>query len=173
VVEEAWHAGGNNLQEVYNALGSVRQRLKTWSIAEFGSVKKQLKKLRERREVVRSNSLRSGPSREEKSLLSKISELLSREEVLERQRSRALWLAEGDGNTSFFHARTKERARRNKIKSLRREDGSVVTSQEGLENEAIGFYKNLFTAQADTNPGLVTDWVERKVDDVMNDQLCA
>jgi hypothetical protein len=159
VVEEAWHAGGNNLQEVYNALGSVRQRLKTWSIAEFGSVKKQLKKLRERLEVVRSNSLRSGPSSEEKSLLSKISELLSREEVLERQRSRALWLAEGDRNTSFFHARTKERARRNKIKSLRREDGSVVTSQEGLENEAIGFYKNLFTAQADTNPGLVTDWL--------------
>jgi hypothetical protein len=44
--------------------------------------------------------------------------------------------------------------------------------QEGLENEAIGFYQNLFTAQDDTNSGLVVGWVTGKVDDSMNDQLC-
>jgi hypothetical protein len=172
-VEEVWRDDGNNLQEVYDALGCVRQRLKRWSVSEFGSVKKQLKTLRGRLEVVRSQSLRGGPSKEEKTLMAKISELLSKEEILLRQRSRAQWLAEGDRNTSFFHAKAKERARRNKIKSLKRLDGSVVTSQEGLEVEAIGFYQNLFTAQEDTDSRLVTEWVPQKVDDMMNNLLCA
>ncbi|XP_071683852.1 uncharacterized protein [Lolium perenne] len=50
-VEEVWRDDGNNLQEVYDALGCVRQRLKRWSVSEFGSVKKQLKTLRGRLEV--------------------------------------------------------------------------------------------------------------------------
>jgi hypothetical protein len=107
----------------------------------------------------------AGPSAEEKSLMAKISELMSREESLEKQRSRALWLKDGDRNTSFFHAKAKERAQRNKIKLLRRGDGSIITSQEGLEYEAIGFYQNLFSTQVDTNPSLVTEWVVNKVTD--------
>lgn len=39
------------------------------------------------------------------------------------------------------------RAHRNRISSLRREDGSVVTDQEALEQLAIDFYKQLFRAQ--------------------------
>jgi hypothetical protein len=90
-----------------------------------------------------------------------------------KQRSRALWLSDGDRNTSFFHAKTKERSRKNKIKSLKRADGSVVSSLECMEAESISFYQNLFTAQEDTNAALVTDWVDMKVDDSMNDHLCA
>jgi hypothetical protein len=142
VVEEAWRAGGSNLQQVYDALGDVRNRLRSWSREEFGSVKKQLITMRKRLEQLPSNSLREGPSNEEKSLMAKISELLSREEVLEKQRSRALWLADGDRNTKFFHARTKERAMRNKIKSVKKEDGTIVTSHDELESEANGFFQN-------------------------------
>ena len=73
----------------------------------------------------------------------------------------------------FFHAKAKERARTNKIKSLNRADGSVVSEQTAFEAEAIGFYQNLFTAQDGTEPGLVTDWVTCKVDDTINNHLCA
>ncbi|KAK1684139.1 hypothetical protein QYE76_044987 [Lolium multiflorum] len=173
IVEDAWQAGESSLQGVYDALSAVRQKLRVWSTTEFGSVKKHLKVLRERLEVLRSTSIYAGPSSEEKSLMAKISELLSREELLVKQRSRALWLSDGDRNTSFFHAKTKERSRKNKIKSLKRADGSVVSSLEDMEAESISFYQNLFTAQEDTNAALVTDWVDMKVDDSMNDHLCA
>jgi hypothetical protein len=163
--EESWKAAGSSLQEVYDALGGVRDGLKRWSRSEFGSVRKQLNSLRDRLESVRFNNLMAGPSAEEKSLMAKISELLSREESLEKQRSRALWLKDGHRNTSFFLAKAKERAQRNKIKLLRRGDGSIITSQEGLEYEAIGFYQNLFSTQVDTNPSLVTEWVVNKVTD--------
>jgi hypothetical protein len=87
-------------------------------------------------------------------------------------KKKGLELAKGDHNTSFFHAKAKQRGRRNKSRSFRRTDGSVVTLQEGLENEAIGFYQNLFTTQDDTNSSLVVGWVTGKDDDSMNDQLC-
>ncbi|KAK1686573.1 hypothetical protein QYE76_047421 [Lolium multiflorum] len=62
---------------------------------------------------------------------------------------------------------------RNKIKSLKKGDGTVVTSQGELESEANGFFQNLFMAQDGTTTGLVIEWVESKVDDAMNARLCA
>ena len=47
-----------------------------------------------------------------------------------------------------------------------------MTAQADLEAEAINFYKNLFTAQVETDPSLVTNWVQQKVDDAMNIKLC-
>ena len=69
--------------------------------------------------------------------MAKTSELLSREECKEKQRSRIEWLKEGDRNTAFFQAKSKERAKTNRIMALRREDGSVMSIQEELEVMAI------------------------------------
>jgi hypothetical protein len=40
--------------------------------------------------------------------MAEISELLSREEAMEKQRSHVQWLRDGDSNTSFFQAKSKE-----------------------------------------------------------------
>lgn len=42
-----------------------------------------------------------------KSLKSQLEEILSREEIYWRQKSRELWLSEGDRNTKFFNSSTK------------------------------------------------------------------
>lgn len=128
--------------------------------------------MRARLDNLRSSSLWSGPTKEEKELMKNISELLTREEAMARQRSRMTWLAEGDRNTGFFQAKAKERYRTNKIKSLRRADGTVAKDQIDLEEEARGFYQNLFKSQDDTDPTVVTNWVPLRVDDSMNDRLC-
>jgi hypothetical protein len=62
-----------------------------------------------------------------------MSEFLSREEIMMKQRSRLDCLKEGDQNTSFFHSKARERAQVNHISALRKEDGTIVTSQEGME----------------------------------------
>ncbi|KAK9033955.1 hypothetical protein V6N11_050134 [Hibiscus sabdariffa] len=52
----------------------------------------------------------------------------------------------GDRNTKFYHARVKERRRRNYVSALRREDDSWATNPAELKNIALTFYKDLFTS---------------------------
>jgi hypothetical protein len=100
-----------------------------------------------------------------------ISELLAREELMEKQRSRVEWLREGDRNTSFFQAKSKERAKTNRTAALRRVDGTVVTEQQELETVAWDFYSELFTRQEEPDVLPILDCVPEKVTDQMNDEL--
>jgi hypothetical protein len=141
----------------------MRGSLQRWSHEVFGSVRGKLKTLRKDLDDVRNRSWRGGITSEERELLKKISKQLAREEIMMRQRSRVQWLAEGDRNTAFFHARCRDRARQNKITTLRREDGMVCHKQEELQNVAINFYVKLFMAQEDLNPNEVIQFVPHKV----------
>jgi hypothetical protein len=173
VVENGWQEGALSLAEVTDELGRMQHSLTAWSWNEFGSVKKQLKSLRGKLDDLRATSIRSGPTREECDLVKKISNLLAREEAMMKQRSRIQWLQEGDRNTSFFHARACERARTNKIVTLKKPEGTYISSQSELESLATEFYTNLFMAQDHTSPEIITQFIQPKVSDIMNEHLCA
>jgi hypothetical protein len=110
----------------------------TWAHNSFGSVKKELQRLRAKLESVRRASMHSGPTAREKQLMKRISELLSREEIMMKQRSRMDWLKEGDRNTTFFHARARERAQINRITAFEK-GGWYRSDQAGrLGNRSYG-----------------------------------
>jgi len=146
--------------------------LSSWDKEVFGSVKEKIKSIREKLEEERSDNLYRGPTVREKNLMAELSEVLMREEMMERQRSRVEWLREGDRNTGYFQAKAKARARTNRIRTLRSEDGTVYTTQKDLQRLASNFYQQLFTAQADLQPEKVCDFVPRRVSDQMNEMLC-
>jgi hypothetical protein len=74
-------------------------------------------------------------------------ELLKQEEETWRQKNRALWLAAGDRNTKFFHSFSNYRRQHNAIWDIRKEGGSVATSQKELEEEVVVFFRNNYKAQ--------------------------
>ena len=131
------------MAQLHAGLGRVQGTMREWDQTTFGSVRKNLAKLRKELERVRGQLAGLGPSRVGRHIMSQISELLSIEEIMEKHRAHLDWLKDGDRNTAFYQAKARERARVNRITSLRTEDGGVVTQPEELENVAETFYTNL------------------------------
>ncbi|WZZ62784.1 hypothetical protein YC2023_062891 [Brassica napus] len=71
------------------------------------------------------------------------------DEIYWRQKSRALWLKEGDRNTKYFHAKTKQRRARNRITKLKNSMGAWVETEEEIEQVAVEYFENIF---ATSNP---------------------
>jgi len=159
--------GDATLGQLLEHLNSVGRSLIGWDRSTFGSVRKCLGQLRKDLELMRGQSIGSGSTQDERRVMSEIFELLSRDETMEKQRSGVNWLREGDRSTSFFQAKSKERAKTNQISLLKNNVGDVVTEQEELEKVAKDFYVNLFTAQE----ALDNDHVPMKVTQQMNEEL--
>ena len=76
--------------------------------------------------------------------LKELSDALKAEEMFWKQKSRVFWLREGDRNTKFFHALTKQRRARNKITQLLDENGNIVEDEEGLVAIATSYFRQIF-----------------------------
>jgi hypothetical protein len=121
-----------NLADIYHALNTVRGSLKKWSMQKFGSVTKELQKLRERIAVL-SDQMSIDQEEELERLRFRMDEILYREEMMWLQRSRVAWLKEGDRNTKFFHMKAATRMKKNKITRLRKEDGNLTQDKNEME----------------------------------------
>ena len=119
----------------------------------------------------KSNSLYRGSSQREKDLARQLNELLLREEIMAKQRSRVNWLRAGDWNTEFFHAQSTARRARNKISALVDASGQVCESKEAIHVEVQNFYTNLYTAQEELVIDEVLHHVPAKVTEQMNERL--
>ena len=69
------------------------------------------------------------------------------EEVRWRQKSRALWLKEGDSNTQFFHKVANSQRRYNRVETLR-SDGVLSHDPNEVKEHIVQFYRNLYSKQS-------------------------
>lgn len=76
------------------------------------------------------------------------------EEVSFRQRSRCLWLKDGDRNTKFFHQVANAHRQMNLISRMR-VNGRELVNEEEIKGGIVDFYQNLFLSQErEWRPGL-------------------
>lgn len=85
------------------------------------------------------------------------------------QRSRISCLKEGDRNTPFFHSKAVWRAKKNKIMKLRDREGTIHTTTKELERMSIEYFKEMFTADPNTDYSKVTNLITEKVTVAMNE----
>jgi hypothetical protein len=72
------------------------------------------------------------------------------EEQMLRQKAKIEWLKLGDGNNKYFHASIKAKQKQCELKTIYREDGTMVTTHEDIEQEVLHLYGNLM-GKAETN----------------------
>jgi hypothetical protein len=141
-VFEKWQQNRNGfgLPGIVDTLSKLQSELGSWGSREFGSLAKTVRKLQQKLERLRSQSIGRGPSEQEKETVLQLRDALHREEIWMCQRSRVQWLREGDRNTSYFHAQAAQHKRMNQIQNLQRADGTVCGNEEEDREEVQGFF---------------------------------
>ena len=71
--------------------------------------------------------------------------------LLHKDKSRVLWLKEGDANTKLFHAFASARRNSNAIWSLKDINGNLVSNDESLKNMGKQHFSELFMDDKSSN----------------------
>jgi len=110
-------------------------------------------------------------AKEIQALKREINEILFREEIMWKQRLRALWIKSGDRNTKVFHATANQRHRKNRIERLRDGDVRWKDEPEDVEKIILNYFSNIFSTDhlEDFEASLTA--VNSRVSNEMNDFL--
>lgn len=176
MVKDVWdrqELEGSSVVGLCNKLKRVSVDIKRWSLEVFGSVRKEIKTLQCNLEEAKLRSLNTGCSTETRNIEDRLHELYEREEIMYKQRSRVDWLSAGDRNTKYFQNRESHRRRKNTVRSLQKEDGSVCSSDSEMRELALAFYRNLYTSEGSNNIDDVLQYIAHFVTDDMNEALTA
>jgi hypothetical protein len=136
-------------------LKALKVDLKRWNTEVFGDVnirKNQLwTSIHDMDELEESRPLSSDEQLAKGQLKTELGKVLLMEEINCRQKSRALWLREGDNNTRFFHRIANSNRRFNTIGRLSI-NGTVTMDQEEIGEGLVNYYSHLFTDEEGRRP---------------------
>ena len=82
--------------------------------------------------------------REENGKLAEYHDIVTKEEIYWKQRSRLVWLKEGDKNTRFFHLSTMKHRAKTRIYKLMK-DGRKISEEKDILKEPVSFFTSLMT----------------------------
>ena len=99
-------------------------------------------------------------------------ELLIREEILWKQRSRLDKIKGGDRNTKYFQRKASQRAIFFLFWALRKDDGCLTENLEEMKGITNSFFKQLYSCDASVDPSHIISLFKPRVTDDMNDDLC-
>ncbi|XP_059630187.1 uncharacterized protein LOC132273186 [Cornus florida] len=135
----------------------LKTELKRWNKKVFGNL--EWKKSRVLADIAELDRLdeegQSGESLRSKraSCQAVFAEIALMEEISWRQKSRALWLKDGDRNTKFFHRLANAHRRCNHIERIR-VNGSELWREDEVRGGIASFYWQLYTETLDWRPTL-------------------
>lgn len=132
MLQETWKKEHHFIHNLSNVVKGIDK----WKFESFDQVRRMKKRIIRMLEGVQvklqANDNYGGMRRLEKHLHKELSEVLRKEEIMWFQRSRAMWLSDGDRNTKYYHMKTLTR-RRNKFMLLKDDSGNWIHDLDELK----------------------------------------
>ncbi|PON61656.1 hypothetical protein PanWU01x14_143150, partial [Parasponia andersonii] len=114
---------------------------------QFGNIHSELQFIKQQIQAIQQAPQAPWKVDNEKELKRRLGELLKREELFWRQKVRVTWLHERDRNSRFFYLSTIIRGSRNRIHSIKCENGIVIQTRDGITQAFIQKLGNTFSAE--------------------------
>ena len=150
-----YHFHGTPSYILAKKLTALKSDLKKWTETDFGNIaaKKQLlwSKLNGLDLKEDHHSLTKEEKLEKTTLRTEFEKAALLEEISWRQKSKVLYLKEGDSNTRFFHRIANSNRRNNCIENLMI-DGALSSNQDRIADHIEHFYMNLYSEQQVQHP---------------------
>ncbi|XP_074314560.1 uncharacterized protein LOC141649779 [Silene latifolia] len=155
--------------DVVDTISRCARELQKWKGLSIGKIMRDINRKRKRLEWLNVNERSVSNVRERKVVMRELNDLLKQEEIFWQQRSRALWLKEGDRNTKYFHRKAGQRKKKNRICRVTDEEGRVITGERGIKAAAVKHFKSLCTSSKPAGFSELLVGVRDRVTGAMNE----
>jgi exonuclease III len=173
IVQGAWNIsclGYPGLQLGLNH-GATATALGKWNKLEFGFCHYHIQKLTNLISEIQGKPATEENARREAYLQSDLNEWLTRSDLLWKQKSRELWLKNGDRNTKFFHLSTIIKRRHNSIDAIKTDEGVWIIDAKLLREFISEKFEVLFKVEDVTFPQDLDNLIPQSITAVENEEL--
>uniref|UniRef100_A0A803QBY9 Reverse transcriptase n=1 Tax=Cannabis sativa TaxID=3483 RepID=A0A803QBY9_CANSA len=167
IVRDCYENG--NDENLFSKFARCANKLSVWGNKVTGNFKVHISRCK--KELQRLANRRDTASiQRHKEVNEELFHVLDQREAFWKQRSKQLWLKQGDHNSSYFHKAATTRKRHNKIVSLKNENGVRVGWDNGLSQVMIDYFTTLFQASNLSCPEVI-NCVNSSVLSFLHDEL--
>ncbi|CAA7043010.1 unnamed protein product [Microthlaspi erraticum] len=160
-IERGWNdTRGEAVPTLVDRIQNCRHEISVWRKNNQPYGKKKITELQAALEEVQNDD--NSTQDELNAITNKLMEAYRDEENYWKQKSRNMWLNDGDLNTKFFHASTKQRRAINRIVGLQNDANVWVSGEQEVAKVAVNYFDNLFTSISPTDfTGILSNVSER------------
>ena len=175
LVEASWssYSHGYGDGAIIKKVERCGRDLAWWNHNVFGNVRKELTKKKEMLVIAENEAQVHGQNAWVRALKEEINSLLDKEAHMWSQRSRTLWLKNGDNNTKFFHYPATKRFKKNLIPGIMDEANIWRVEPDEIAAHLINYHKELFTSSNPTTQGAALSHIPTVITEHMNATLIA
>ncbi|XP_074297456.1 uncharacterized protein LOC141628183 [Silene latifolia] len=167
-IRRAWDLNGGDL---ISTISTCAKELQEWKGINIGKILRDIKAKRRRLKRLSAGGRSQRLINERKILVKEVAKLLKQVEIYWKQRSRALWLKEGDRKTKYFHRKAGQRNEKNNIAKLIDDNGHEHVGTEAIGTVVRRYFMQLFESGRPQFSDTVIDVVTDRVSENMNDGL--
>lgn len=134
------------MKEIFVKPYSIGKDLVKWIKNNISKIEEVVKNTRTELENIKLKPLNLDIIKRELELSHKLEEYLIKEEDMWRQKSREIWLKEGDKNNKFLHSITLKRRRSNRINKIKNGEEKWLNNREEIGTELCNHLQNILTS---------------------------